>query len=1007
VNSGESGARSLQVALRVLARRVGLGHRRADVAAVEATGLFDRAGYLARYPEVAASGIDPVVDYLDAGARLRRDPCEFFDSAYYLESNPDVAAAGFNPLLHFSEFGWKESRHPSAAFDVDWYLATHLAPAGQRSNPLLHYLTVGRKAGLAIRAADDGGAGLVRASGVFDEDYYRACYPDVVATSVDPVAHYLRYGWLERRNPSALFDTAYYLEHNPDVAHSGENPLLHFCRVGWKELRNPGRDFDVWWYWSRHLDPARDDRNPLGHCQQTGRAAGFHARPPRDPVQLAGSGYRFRAGSSIRRICLFAGYDRDGVVDDVVVAYVRELARHADVYYLADCQMRPGELEKLAPHVRGAWAERHGTYDFGSYSRLIRRLGWEHIAGYDELLLVNDSCYLLRPLDEVFARMNARACDWWGLQATKGIAATMDVAANRFRHPIPMDAVRGSLLGAFERDYQYDFLVGSYFVAYRRPVIGDPHFRAMLESVVAQESKKTLILKYEVGLTRHLIARGHAFDTFIEALYPFHPVFSNWYFRLLDKGFPLLKRYFLAENHYAVPALHEWEARVLEKAPDADTAVIHRHLERVTDPERLYRSLHIGSERLVDDQPVPAVLLDDDTFRAADRLAPKYRTWWAFPACAFTRAFSGNERALFEEVKDDPAIRKIVLTRGRPVQVDGVNVEVLELESPKGQHRLLRSGNVFVKHSPTRNLVYPLSGDLHNIVNLWHGIPFKRIGYASADMHDRLERAAREHARCRAVIASSRIDALAMAAAFYPLTLDDVWNTGLPRNDFILREKERLPRDMHAQLCALESMLDGRRMVLLMPTFRNAQQDAYYRFGDDEIAFLGGWLRRNNAVLGVREHMADSARTYGRQLAGLDCLDLSDMHFPHPEVLYRASSALVTDYSSSFIDYMLTGKPAISFAYDYDRYLGIERGAFYDLESVFPGPVCRTFAQFRDALEHLFDQPTEAELARLAWQRALFFDHVDDRNSARVAERVRQLTDVSGLGRPAMGKEAI
>jgi CDP-glycerol glycerophosphotransferase (TagB/SpsB family) len=994
--------RSLRGVAARFARRLGLRPRRDDAAAIEATGLFDRAGYLTRYPQVAASGIDPVVDYLDAGARQGRDPCELFDSAYYLESNPDVAAAGFNPLLHFSEFGWEESRHPSASFDVDWYRATYLADARQRINPLLHYLTVGRKAGFAIRPADDGGIGLVRKSGVFDESYYLACYPDVAAISADPVAHYLRHGWLERRNPSAFFDTGYYLENNPDVARSGENPLLHFCRAGWKELRNPGRGFDVWWYWSTHMDPALDDRNPLGHYQQFGLAAGLDARPPRNPVQLSGSGHRFTAGQPVRRICLFAGYDRDGVVDDVVIAYVRELARHAEVYYLADCEMRPGELDTLAPYVRGAWAERHGAYDFGSYSRLINRLGWEHVSGYDELLLVNDSCYLLRSLDEVFARMDGRACDWWGLQATKGIAATMDAAANRFRHPIPMDVVRGSLLGSFERDYQYDFLVGSYFVAYRQPVVGDPHFRTMLESVVAQDSKKTLILKYEVGITRHLIARGHAFDTFIEALYPFHPVFSNWYFRLLDKGFPLLKRYFLAENHYAVPGLHEWEARVLEKVPEADTSAIRRHLERVSDPERLHHSLNIGSERLVDDLPVPTTLLDDEQFRAADRLTPKYRTWWAFPACAFTRAFSGNERALFEEVKDDPAIRKIVLTRGQPVEVDGANVEVLELESPEGQHRLMRAGNVFVKHSPTRNLVYPVSGDLHNIINLWHGIPFKRIGYASTDMRDRLERAAVEHARCRAVIASSRVDALAMAAAFYPLTLDDVWNTGLPRNDFILRERGRLPADMRAQLDELERLLDGRRLVLLMPTFRNAQEDGYYRFGEDEVALLGDWLRRNHAVLGVREHMADSARTYGRQLAALDCLDLSDTRFPHPELLYRASSALITDYSSSFIDYMLTGKPAVSFAYDIDRYVEVERGAFYDLDSVFPGRVCRTFAELRDALERLFEPSAGADVAHRAWQRGLFFDHLDDGNSARVAERVRQLTDVAGLGRPPM-----
>ena len=33
-------------------------------------------------------------------------------------------------------------------------------------------------------------------------------------------------------------------------------------------------------------------------------------------------------------------------------------------------------------------------------------------------MLANDSCFLVRPLDEVFAEMDGRACDWWSLQAT-------------------------------------------------------------------------------------------------------------------------------------------------------------------------------------------------------------------------------------------------------------------------------------------------------------------------------------------------------------------------------------------------------------------------------------------------------------------------------------------------------------------------------------------------------------------------------------------------------------
>jgi CDP-glycerol glycerophosphotransferase (TagB/SpsB family) len=919
-----------------------------------------------------------------------------FDADYYLEANPDVAAAGLDPLLHFCEFGWRESRHPNPDFDVDWYLANHLAGAGGQTNPLLHYLATGRACGVEIRAVQDSGAGLVRASGVFDEAYYRERYPDIAETGADPVAHYLRHGAAEGRNPSALFDTRYYLRNNPDVARSGVNPLVHFCERGWKELRNPSAGFDVWWYWSNQLDPAVEGPNPLGHYQTSGRARGLEARPPAKPSQVPGSGHRHAPGRPVRRICLFAGYDRDGIVDDYVVDYVCELARHCDVYYLADSEMRPGELDKLAPHAKAAWAERHGEYDFGSYSRLARRIGWARIAEYDELLLVNDSCYLLRDLDDVFARMDTRACDWWGLQATKGMMATRRNPANRFREPIPMPVVRGSLLEAFERDYHYDFHVGSYFVAYRKPVIGDGHFRRLLDSVAPQASKKTLIQKYEIGFTRHLIARGYAFDTFIDALYPFHPIFTNWYFHLLGKGFPLLKRYFLSENHHAVPRLHDWADRVVEKVPGADVGTIRRNLERVSDPELLYRNLHLGSDRLADDLPVPDELLDDEAFLAADRVTPKYGNWWAFPVCAFTGTFSGNERAVFEEVKNDPSIRKIVLTRGKPVEVSGANVEVVPLESPIGQHRLMRAGNAFIKHSPTRNLVYPVSGDLHNLINLWHGIPFKRIGYASADVQHRLEGVAREHARCRAVISSSKVDTLAMAASFYPLSFGEVWNTGLPRNDFILRERERLPADLRSQLETLERALDGRRLVLFMPTFRNLQEDGCYSFGEDEIAFLGDWLRRSGAVLGVREHMADSARTYGHQLASLGCLDLSDDAFPNPEMLYRASSALITDYSSCFIDYMLTGKPAVSFAHDHDRYLGIERGGFYDIDFVFPGLVCRTFAELRGALERLFDPPTEVEAAGLEWKRRLFFDHIDDGSSARLVERVRRMTDVDG-----------
>ena len=56
----------------------------------------------------------------------------------------------------------------------------------------------------------DGDAALIRASGLFDGDWYRATYPDAAASGLDPVTHYLRIGAAKGYNPNPLFDTGYY-----------------------------------------------------------------------------------------------------------------------------------------------------------------------------------------------------------------------------------------------------------------------------------------------------------------------------------------------------------------------------------------------------------------------------------------------------------------------------------------------------------------------------------------------------------------------------------------------------------------------------------------------------------------------------------------------------------------------------------------------------------------------------------------------------------------------------
>jgi hypothetical protein len=66
-----------------------------DVELVRASGLFDEAWYLERYPDVAAAGIDPVRHYLETGAAEGRDPSPLFNTRFYAgQMAADSEAAG-------------------------------------------------------------------------------------------------------------------------------------------------------------------------------------------------------------------------------------------------------------------------------------------------------------------------------------------------------------------------------------------------------------------------------------------------------------------------------------------------------------------------------------------------------------------------------------------------------------------------------------------------------------------------------------------------------------------------------------------------------------------------------------------------------------------------------------------------------------------------------------------------------------------------------------------------
>lgn len=231
-----------------------------------------------------------------ATMRARRLVGGSFDAAYYLERNSDVAAAGGDPLKHYLSIGWRERRDPAPWFSVSEYLAANPDVAAAGQEPFQHYLRLGRNEGRSLSGAGRLPAPaqedreLVRSA--FDVNHYLRSNPDLKALEIEPLEHFLTWGWREGRDPVPWFSTRDYLAARPELARADVNPFAHFLRNGgrpgvgtWDELRGSRahdlvrQNMDHDWYLRTYKATDRLSEDPALHYLATGWRLAFDPAP--------------------------------------------------------------------------------------------------------------------------------------------------------------------------------------------------------------------------------------------------------------------------------------------------------------------------------------------------------------------------------------------------------------------------------------------------------------------------------------------------------------------------------------------------------------------------------------------------------------------------------------------------------------------------------------------------------------------------------------------------------
>jgi len=198
------------------------------------------------------------------------------------------------------------------------------------------------------------------------------------------------------------------------------------------------------------------------------------------------------------------------------------------------------------------------------------------------------------------------------------------------------------------------------------------------------------------------------------------------------------------------------------------------------------------------------------------------------------------------------------------------------------------------------------------IYNLWHGNPLKKIG-------NDVSKNEKKYLGNYYLSASSQVEKDNLLTAFNVYE-ENIFVTGLPRNSMIKKSERKLKK------------------IIYMPTHREESRLNVISILNQDIKKVNNFLSENNIILYLRLHYYDLEKLNKLKIT-FSNIKKYDLH----DDIYQSINEfdlLITDYSSIYLDFLLSEKPIIFFPYDYDNYLAKDREFYYDYDSVTPGPKC-------------------------------------------------------------------
>ena len=314
------------------------------------------------------------------------------------------------------------------------------------------------------------------------------------------------------------------------------------------------------------------------------------------------------------------------------------------------------------------------------------------------------------------------------------------------------------------------------------------------------------------------------------------------------------------------------------------------------------------------------------------------------------RLFNGNPKYVLMYLHTSNSdIQYCWSTKNKEIydRLNAKNIPVVLTNSFKGFFTLLRAKYFIIEKSSLDVTYTKTILGRFSYVQSNHGTPLKKVGddaitIIKNPIIDRLMKKYKIYSKLRYkyfLSASTEVDKIVLSA----FGNKNIVTLGYPRNDSFFN-KELLFFDYSKKF----NLNDYSKVFFYVPTFRDNYTSVkpFTNLIDD----LNKYLSANNQILLVKKHPSERVLNIPNNLSNIKDIsfDVDDIQEILPFI-----DVMITDYSSTFFDFVLTGKPVIYYAYDYEEYLKTCRGMYYNYYTELPGPFAKNEEELSNLIKNI------------------------------------------------------